>query len=115
MGKDQSKQCQKQMPFESFFFHMRCWYSKRAIGILSFVRVRLCIIAAPSLEVELCAAPMTAFLVPADAVACAQADPVGHGAVLFQLLRILLLDGQGREASHLGGRFRSSLLIKNKK
>jgi hypothetical protein len=52
------------------------------------------------LVVELGAAPVAALLVPLDAVAGAHADPSGNGAVLVELLSVLLLDGERLETSH---------------
>ena len=56
-----------------------------------------------SLVVQLRAAPVAALLVPLDAVASAKADPVRHGLVLVDFLGVLLLHGQGLEASHFVG------------
>ncbi len=53
-----------------------------------------------SLVVELRAAPVAALLVPLDAVASAKADPVRNRLVLVDLLGVLLLDGEGLEATH---------------
>ena len=53
-----------------------------------------------SLVVELGAAPVAALLVPLDAVSGAEADPVGNGLVLLELLTVLLLDGERLETSH---------------
>ena len=53
-----------------------------------------------SLVVELCASPVTALFVPLDAVAGAHADPAGNGAVLLNLLSVLLLNSERLEAAH---------------
>ncbi|RNF01188.1 hypothetical protein TraAM80_07157 [Trypanosoma rangeli] len=53
-----------------------------------------------TLKVKLGAAPVTALLVPLDAVARAKANPVRHRPVLVQLLRILLLDCEWLETTH---------------
>ena len=58
--------------------------------------------AVSSLVVELRAAPVAALLVPLDAVAGAHADPAGDGAVLLDLLGVLLLDG--KRADHCAWR-----------
>ncbi|KAG8346296.1 hypothetical protein TRVL_02871 [Trypanosoma vivax] len=50
--------------------------------------------------VELRATPVAALLVPLDAVAGAQADPVGDRPVLLQLLGVLLLDCEWLETTH---------------
>ncbi|KAH9582268.1 hypothetical protein LSM04_008665 [Trypanosoma melophagium] len=55
---------------------------------------------ADSLEVQLCATPVTALLIPLNAIACAKANPVRHGLVLIQLLGVLLLNGKWLKASH---------------
>ncbi len=59
--------------------------------------------ASTSLVVQLGAAPVAALLVPLDAVASAEADPVRHGLVLVDLLGVLLLDGKRLEAAHFLG------------
>ena len=53
-----------------------------------------------SLVVELGASPVAALLVPLDAVAGAHTDPAGNGAVLLNLLSVLLLNSERLEASH---------------
>ena len=53
-----------------------------------------------SLVVELGAAPVAALFVPLDAVAGAHADPAGNGAVLLNLLSVLLLNSERLEAAH---------------
>lgn len=55
----------------------------------------------PSLVVKLRAAPVAALLVPLDAVASTEADPVRGRLILLQLLGILLLDGERLETTHL--------------
>jgi hypothetical protein len=53
------------------------------------------------LVVQFRAAPVTALLVPADAVTSTHADPEGNRLVLVDLLRVFLLDREGLETTHL--------------
>ena len=54
-----------------------------------------------SLIVELGASPVTALLVPLDAVTRAHADPPWNRLVLLDLLGVLHLNGEGLEATHI--------------
>lgn len=69
---------------------------------------------------ELRAAPVAALLIPLDAVAGTQTDPIRHWPVLLQLLGVLLLNSEWLETSHfvccwlvLVSVFRSLLLNNN--